>query len=324
MNKGVLVVGGAGYIGGAVTDELLRRKIPFSVYDNLTYEQQYLKPVDFIFGDIRDTKKLKKTLPKYSHVIWLAALVGDGACAIKPLLTKVINQDSVEWLARNYSGRILFTSTCSVYGYNPNQVNEQSHTNPLSVYATTKLAAENFLNKKNSLILRLGTAFGVADNFSRIRMDLAINYMTMNAIRHKKLTVFGGNQWRPFGHVKHIGETLVDNVDKRTQGIYNFASKNVQISDVAKDIQRDTHCRIEMKGKNFKDERSYFADISKGLKDKIFAKVEKYNILFGIREIRNIVESNRIKNLDLEYFSNERYLLQAIQGYESAFLPVNK
>src|SRR5260221_403050 len=106
MNKGVLVVGGAGYIGGSVTDELLKRKIPFSVYDNLTYEQQYLKPVDFIFGDIRDTEKLKKFLPNYSHIIWLAALVGDGACAIKPLLTKVINQDSLEWLADNYSGRI--------------------------------------------------------------------------------------------------------------------------------------------------------------------------------------------------------------------------
>lgn len=324
MNKAVLVVGGAGYIGGAVTDELIKRKIQFSVYDNLTYEQQYLKPVDFIFGDIRDTRKLKKLLPRYSHVVWLAALVGDGACAIKPLLTKIVNQDSVEWLSHNYSGRILFTSTCSVYGYNPNQVSESSQTNPLSIYAETKLKAESFLVKKNSLILRLGTAFGVADNFSRIRMDLAVNYMTMNAIRYKKLTVLGGTQWRPFGHVKHIGATIVENLDKKTNGIYNFASGNMQIVDVAKAIRRLTHCAVEVKGKNFKDERSYFADLSSGLKDKVFKQEAKYDIPFGIVEIKKIVESNRIKNLDLEYFSNERYLLQAIQGYENAFVSVGK
>ncbi|HYK08931.1 MAG TPA: SDR family oxidoreductase, partial [Candidatus Eisenbacteria bacterium] len=180
MLKRVLVVGGAGYIGGAVTNTLLDRKIPFSVYDNLTYEQQYLKPVEFIFGDIRNTEKLKKILKKYSHVIWLAALVGDGACAIKPELTKTINQDSLEWLSKNYEGRIIFTSTCSVYGANPDPVTEESPTKPLSVYAKTKLGAEGFLKEKNALIFRLGTAFGIADTYSRTRMDLAINYMTMN------------------------------------------------------------------------------------------------------------------------------------------------
>ena len=56
--KKVLVVGGAGYIGGGITDILLKRKISFTVYDNLLYEYQYLKPVEFIYGDIRDTKKL--------------------------------------------------------------------------------------------------------------------------------------------------------------------------------------------------------------------------------------------------------------------------
>src|SRR5579859_1012785 len=116
MIKKVLVVGGAGYIGGAVTDILLQKKIPFTVYDNLTYENHYLKPVDFLYGDVRDHKKLKKLLPEYSHVIWLAAIVGDGACAINPLLTKEVNQDSVAWVSNQFDGRIIFTSTCSVYG----------------------------------------------------------------------------------------------------------------------------------------------------------------------------------------------------------------
>ena len=63
----VLVVGGAGYIGGGVTDILQKREIPFTVYDSLLYEQHYLKPVPFILGDIRDTAKLG-ALPRSSLI----------------------------------------------------------------------------------------------------------------------------------------------------------------------------------------------------------------------------------------------------------------
>src|SRR3989344_582032 len=122
----VLVVGGAGYIGGAVTDILISKKIPFSVYDKLVYEHQYLKPVDFIYGDVRDYEKLKSVLSKYSHVIWLAALVGDTGCQIDEWMTRAVNIEPVKRLADNYKGRILFASTCSVYGKNESKLNELS------------------------------------------------------------------------------------------------------------------------------------------------------------------------------------------------------
>lgn len=319
MAKKVFVVGGAGYIGGCVTDSLLTKKIPFTVYDNLTYENHYLKPVNFIYGDVRDHAKLKKLLPQYSHVIWLAAIVGDGACAIKPMLTKEVNQDAVEWLTKYYNGRIIFTSTCSVYGINSHQVTENSQTNPLSVYAITKLAAEQVLKDKNALIFRLGTAFGVSDNYSRIRMDLAINYMTMNAIKYKKLTVFGGKQWRPFVHVRDIGEIIVNSLPARHVGIFNVAPQNAQITDVAKKIQKQVHCEVVIAEEKF-DDRNYFADINKGLKVGVFPKETKYTIDYGIKEIRNLILSNRIKNLDLEYYSNEKHLLQSMTHYENVFL----
>ena len=227
----VLVVGGAGYIGGKVTDILTERNIPFSVYDKLLYEHQYLKQLDFIYGDVRDTEKLEKILPEYSHVIWLAAVVGDGACAVRADLTKEINQDSVEWLSKHYDGRIIFTSTCSVYGKNDEEVNEKSQLNPLSLYAQTKMEAEKFLQDKNSLIFRLGTVFGVSDTYSRIRMDLVVNYMTARAITENKLSVFGGTQWRPLVHVHNVAEAIVNNLDKDIKGIYNISTFNYQIKD---------------------------------------------------------------------------------------------
>lgn len=316
MIKKVLVVGGAGYIGGSVTDSLIRHHIPFSVYDNLTYEPHYLKPVSFTYGDVRDREKLGKSMASCSHVIWLAAIVGDGACVIKPILTKQVNQDSVGWLAHKFHGRIIFTSTCSVYGVSSTPVSETSLTHPLSVYAQTKLAAEHYLDKKNSLIFRLGTAFGISDTYSRIRMDLAINYMTMNALRRGKLTIFGGNQWRPFIHVKDIGNIIVRNLDSSNKGIYNLTTQNSTILEVAKIIQHETKCKIGLTDKKFQDDRSYHAITDKALHDKVYLSNTNFTIKYGIKEIKELVLSNRIKNLDLEQYSNERHLLSELKYYE--------
>lgn len=316
MIKKVLVVGGAGYIGGCVTDSLLAKKIPFAVYDNLTYENHYLKPVEFTYGDVRDRQKLKKLLPHYDYVIWLAAIVGDGACTIRPDLTKEVNQDSVEWLAKNYHSRIIFTSTCSVYGLSNTPVTETSATVPLSLYAQTKLEAEKYLLQKNALIFRLGTAYGLGDNYSRIRMDLAINYMTMNATTHGKLTVFGGKQWRPFIHVKDIGRIITGNLDKKLVGIFNLATKNSTVIDIAKLIRKQTGCEIETTVQKFQDERNYNADTGKALKNGVFSLPTKYDILFGIDEIKKLVLSNRIKNIEAEFYSNQKFLLKNIGDYE--------
>ncbi len=315
MKKRVLVVGGAGYIGGGTTEALLAQRIPFSVYDNLTYENHYLKPVDFIYGDIRDAKKLKTVLADYTHVIWLAALVGDGACAINPELTKVINQDSVEWLAKHFDGRIIFTSTCSVYGASDEPVTESSPLNPLSVYAKTKLGAEQFLREKNALIIRLGTAFGISDTYSRIRMDLAVNYMTMNAMTKGQLAVFGGQQWRPFIHVNDIGHFVVDGLFKQHTGIYNLATENVTILDLAKRIQKATDCRVETTEQKFQDNRNYNADTTKALEAGILPTSTSNTIEHGIEQVKQLVRENRVTNLEHEFYSNERRMLAFMDQY---------
>ena len=106
--KKVLVVGGAGYVGGAVTDQL--RGYDVRLYDNLLYEESFRKPMEFICGEIRDHDLLKHHLDWADAVIWLAAIVGDGACALNPELTVAINENSVRWLSENYDGRIIFPS----------------------------------------------------------------------------------------------------------------------------------------------------------------------------------------------------------------------
>src|SRR5205823_11312675 len=111
----VLVVGGAGYIGGVTTDLFLEKGYNTRVYDCLLYEESFRKPVDFAYGDIRDHGKLRDHLKWADAVVWLAALVGDGACALNPDLSVAVNQEPLKWLAQNYDGRVVFMSTCSVY-----------------------------------------------------------------------------------------------------------------------------------------------------------------------------------------------------------------
>ena len=93
MKKKILLVGGAGYVGGYVTDFLLNNENYYDicVYDNLLYEETYNKPVKFIFGDILDKKHLEKYLKWADVVVWMAAIVGDAACEINREKTILIN-----------------------------------------------------------------------------------------------------------------------------------------------------------------------------------------------------------------------------------------
>lgn len=297
----VLVVGGAGYIGGAVTDLLTARKIPFTVYDNLTYEPHYLKPVDFIRGDVTDTKLLGSILPNYTHVIWLAAIVGDGACALNQLRTIQINWKSVEWLAKNYDGRIIFLSTCSVYGANDALLNEDSPTNPLSIYAFTKLCAEGELEGRKALIFRLGTAFGLSDTYSRPRMDLVVNQMAVDAATTGRLTLHGGEQWRPMIHVRDIAMAVVNNLDGAT-GIHNLATENVQMQDLAKRVQNITKCEVDII--SLKEDLRNYRVISKH----DVHITPWHSVDFGIVQFVDLVRSGRVTDANRSVYFNVKHL----------------
>lgn len=294
----ILICGGAGYIGGAVTDLLPNAR----VYDNLLYEHEYRKDVDFVLGDIRDREKLKEHLDWADAVIWLAAIVGDGACASDPQLTQELNSDSVKWLSENFDGRIVFPSTCSVYGAQDGLLDESSPTNPLSVYASTKLEAESYLKDKNAVIFRLGTIYGVSDTFSRIRLDLVVNTMTAKSYTEGKLKVFGGEQWRPLIHVRDVAEAMVAALKSDVTGIHNLCYKNMKIHDLAKEVAGITGAEIETVDIKFEDSRNYKV-------------VETYSswrgVATGATEILEVMP--RIKDPNSPRYSNHAFM-EALHG----------
>ncbi|MDC0558649.1 SDR family oxidoreductase [Candidatus Pelagibacter ubique] len=304
----ILIIGGAGYVGGAVTDLLKKNtENELIVYDILLYESLFQKDVEFINGDIRNQALLKKYLKWADTVVWMAALVGDGACSINPLITKEINCDAVKYLADNFDGKIVFFSTCSVYGAQDDILNETSPTDPLSVYASTKLEAEKILSDKNALIFRLGTLFGIGDSYSRIRMDLVVNVLTAKAINDKKLTVFGGRQFRPLLHVKDAARVIEESVRSVNTGIYNLHLENTKIIDLAEKIKNlFSDVVIEKVDMKFQDSRNYQADGSKLRAD--FSFRPKFTVEDGVNEIKKLILEKRITDINDPRYTNQKYL----------------
>ena len=302
----ILVVGGAGYVGGGIVDKLVPNH-EVTVYDSLVYETSYRKDVNFIYGDIRDHKKLNSILNNYDSVIWLAALVGDGACSINPSLTQEINAESVKNLTKNYTGRIVFLSTCSVYGAQEGVLSEDSSTNPLSEYASSKLIAEKYLEDSNVIIFRLGTLFGISDQYSRIRLDLVVNILVTKALMENKMSVFGGDQWRPLLHVNDVANAIDVTIETKVNGIFNLHHQNFKIIEIAEEIEKKiTSAEIIKTPMEFQDARNYQVTSEKLHKETGF-KAE-VDLKVGIDEIYELISKNRIKDISDPRYSNQNFL----------------
>ncbi|MFH0864245.1 MAG: NAD(P)-dependent oxidoreductase [Candidatus Gottesmanbacteria bacterium] len=246
MTNKILVTGGAGYIGSVLINQLLQNGYSVRVLDiflfggeSLLHLQTY-KNLEIINGDIRDRATLKSALKGVTDVIHLAALVGEPACKENPEVTKQINLEATKTLAKlsklQNVNHFIFTSTCSNYGISsPDaEATEKSDLYPLSLYAETKIASENYLlsltdKKFKPTILRLATIFGLSP---RMRFNLMLNEFAREVVLGNKISVRNENAWRPFLHTKDISDainlTLKTSLSKVGGEIYNIVGENIQ------------------------------------------------------------------------------------------------
>jgi nucleoside-diphosphate-sugar epimerase len=310
--KRVLVVGGAGYIGGWLTDRLIEAGHETRVYDLLLYEERFLKDVDFVAGDVLDHERLRPHLEWADAVVWLAALVGDPACALNPVVTQKINVDMISWLCEVFDGRIVFPSTCSVYGANDDEVDEGSETDPLSLYASGKLQAEGVIlgKRPDSLIFRLATIAGVGDSYSRIRMDLVVNLLVMRAKLVGQVQVFGGKQYRPILHVRDVATAIVPQIESSASGIFNLGAENSTITSIAhRVIERVGVGEVEQIDVPFQDTRNYRVSFTRAEHELGFKA--NYSVEDAIDQVAWLIDNGRVKDMSLAAFSN----LHALRPY---------
>jgi nucleoside-diphosphate-sugar epimerase len=316
----ILVTGGAGYLGSHLVELLLKENYKVRVLDNLSFGDNALKILkkkykfEFVKGDIRDLRIVLNSMEGCDAVVHLAGIVGDPASKLDPIQSTEINYLSTKLVvdAASYFQikQFLFASTCSVYGASNNQLlSEQSKLNPVSIYAKTKLKSEEIIleNQKNlsPTILRAGTLFGYSN---RMRFDLVINLFVAQAVSKNMITIEGGNQWRPFVHVKDAALAYLLTLEKKrgsVKGIFNLGSDdlNYQISEIGKTIQQNIP-NVKIKNSRTIDQRNYrvsFKKINKSLKFKT-----TMSILDGIKEIHHVIKTNKIKDwTDSIYYNNK-------------------
>jgi nucleoside-diphosphate-sugar epimerase len=316
----VLVTGGAGYIGSLLVPRLLERGYRVRVLDRLLYGDAGLRGilhhpnVELMVADFRDTDVVMEATESVDAVIHLGAIVGDSACALNDELATTTNVDATVVMAdachRRDIARFVFVSTCSVYGASEGALDETSALNPVSLYARTKIVAEELLLARASLafapvILRLGTAYGLSP---RPRFDLVVNLLTAQAVVDGKAAIHGGAQWRPFIHVDDISRALVLALEAPLGSvaaqILNVGANehNHQLSELGTLIGQEIPTADVATLDNVVDLRNYYVRFDKI--ERILCFSPTHGLRDGIREITSALQSGRVNQFRASHHHN--------------------
>lgn len=237
----LLITGGAGYIGSVLTPQLLAEGHEVTVLDTFLFGQTTLLECckydrfEVVRGDCRDEALLKRLVAKADAIIPLAALVGAPLCKNDAIGARTINQEAIELLCRLASPDqwILLPVTNSGYGIGEagKFCTEDSPLRPISLYGTTKVAAEQaVLARNNSLSFRLATVFGLSP---RMRVDLLVNDFVHRAVTDRALVIFEGHFKRNFIHIQDVARAFcfaLKNFDRMKGRAYNAGLEEANLS----------------------------------------------------------------------------------------------
>ena len=305
----ILLTGGSGYLGSVLTRKLLTNGHHVRILDNFLFGKGSLKDIqdnkklELVAGDIRDLSIVGKSLKNIDAVIHLASIVGTQSAELDSKVSTEINfmaTRNIAELCKIYKiKQFIFASTCSVYGAQPDRlIAENSEVDPMDSYGLSKFQSERAILQTYDYptILRLGTLFGASH---RMRFDLAINLFIAQAMNKEKLTVFGGEQWRPFLHVDDAAEAFSFAVEDKMEGTYNVVWKNLTINQMAKDVKKLIPSQVEL-SKDIIDKRDYRVS---GKKLERFGFKAKKDIAYAAKEFKSKILED-VENYKQDKYSN--------------------
>lgn len=320
----VLIIGGAGYIGSVLTEQLLAKGYRVRILDMELFGRESLQTMikhprlEFMNGDFRNIEDLVKALHDIDAVIHLAAIVGDPACALDNDTTIAVNYAAAKMMAQlaraNGITRVVFASTCSVYGESEEIRTEESEPNPVSLYATTKVDAERILLDADDgsfrpTILRFATAYGWSH---RPRFDLVANLFAAQAVTEKHIRVFNGDQWRPFVHTRDIARACVMAMEaplsKVGGQIFNVGdhSQNFTLTQLGEIVGKAMPETFVEAVTNDEDPRNYRVDFTKI--QKVLGFRASVDLTEGIEEMVQAVKNGAISDWTDPVYSNVKTL----------------
>jgi len=345
----VLVIGGAGYIGSSLVGKLLKLGLQVRVLDAMHFGEQSLSAfsenpnLKLIREDFRCIEVLTRAMSGAGSVIHLGGLVGDPACAVDTDLTVDVNVTATKLVGQIAKAcgvrRFIFASSCSVYGACDEVMDEQSHFNPQSLYARSKVASEAALEtlKYDDFAvtrLRFATIYGIS---GRMRFDLVVNLLCAKAVHDRNITVYGPDQWRPFVHVEDVAQAIVMTLQAPIALVageaFNVGSddQNYTLGRIAELIKRQVPEARITTDETFVDTRNYrvsFAKIRSRLGFEPAWSLER-----GIAQVIETVGSNRVGHYSQSAYSNVLFLKERgsegfshfkITGWENELMRIDR
>src|SRR5258705_158314 len=137
--------------------------------------------------------------------------------------------------------RFIYASSGSVYGVKAEaQVTEDLELRPISEYNKTKMVAERvLLSYADELVVQIIRPATVCGYSPRMRLDVSVNLLTMQALTKEHITVFGGDQVRPNIHIDDITDVYLFMLDHpQHQGIHVCDIVNM---DIGPDLVASEH-----------------------------------------------------------------------------------
>tara|TARA_A100001011_G_C14298419_1_gene839573 strand:+ start:1758 stop:2702 length:945 start_codon:yes stop_codon:yes gene_type:complete len=300
----ILVTGGSGFKGSVLIPKLLKdghdiTSIDTNWFGDNLEENSHLNK---IVCDIRDIDNIP--MKGIDAIIHLANIANDPAVELNQSLSWEVNVLASQQLSdkaiRNGVQKIIYASSGSVYGIKEElKVTEDLPLLPISTYNKTKMVAERvFLSYKDEIdiiCIRPATVCGYSP---RMRLDVSVNMLTFQALRNKKITVFGGNQTRPNIHIKDMIDVYRHFLDMKNikSGCYNAGFENISILDIANMVTKKINSEIVITESN--DPRSYRQDSSKLLNTGF---TPRYSVETAIDDVIEAYNSGKVKGTDESY-----------------------
>ena len=258
----VLVTGGCGYVGTKLTEALLSR----TPHDVTVLDAQWFgnrhAPNPRLTVLKHDVRKIDDVdLSAFDAIVHLANVANDPSVELNPYASWEVNvlatMRLVDRAARQGVGHIVFASSASVYGVKSEpDVTEDLELVPISEYNKTKMVAErvilSYRDRLATAIIRPATVCGPSP---RMRLDLTVNLLTMQALTSGVMTVLGGSQVRPNIHIDDLVDVYLFALERRLDGVYNAGFENLSVLDIAKRIVARVPAEVKVLPSS--DPRSY-------------------------------------------------------------------
>jgi len=258
----IFVTGACGYKGSVLVPKLLAAGHAVTAFDTMWFGN-FLAPhpkLVVIKGDVRDPAQIN--LRGHDAIVHLSSVANDPCGDLDPKLTWEISclatMQLADQAARQGIRHFVYASSGSVYGLkDEDKVTEDLELVPLSEYNKTKMVAERVLlsysDQMTVQIIRPATVCGLSP---RMRLDVAVNLLTMQALTRGQITVLGGTQTRPNIHIDDITDLYIFLLGRPdVTGVYNAGFENISILNIAEMVAAKTKAKIEVKPSN--DPRSY-------------------------------------------------------------------